>query len=324
MCVDAYAHVGIPRFGSVGQLIGNMDRHGIRKSASVLGPLVPDLGALYESVSRYPDRLRGFGIVFGATAGQRAELACIQLEAGALGIRMGAGEAAGNPEILRAIGERGRWLYVFDPYSDERVAGLLLEWLERYPGARLAAPHFLKAGFIADAIGGNRAELLRHPHFYAILSRHGEMESRKPYPHDDFRPWIEHLIDHMGWERIFWGSEYPVLYWRNETIASAISWIRALVPEITDDQLQGFLGGNAQRVLFDTPPPPVQQVKTPEWVSAQFEFDREVPFFHPGGISVPSALYRRLFDRYMEDVNGSGTAFGDYLLQLLKERLDMD
>ena len=320
-CIDAYAHVGIPRFGSVEQLISNMDIHGIAKSAAVLGPLVPDMDALLTAMRRYPDRIRGIGITFGAAAEQRIQLVELQLEAGALGIRMGAEEALDCPGLLKSIGERKRWIYGIDPCRNEEVAGQMLGWLEKYPDSRLVAPHFLKAGFAGGAMGGNADELLRHPHFYAIFSRHGAMDSRQSYPHEDFLPWMEHVLRRTGWQRTLWGSEYPVLYWRNETIDSAREWIRRLIPGITEEQLRAFLGGNAQRLLFDAPPPLVQEVEVPGWVEEQFDRPREVPFFYPGGISLPSDLYRKLLDNYMEEINGSGMPLGDYLLQLLKERL---
>jgi hypothetical protein len=146
-------------------------------------------------------------------------------------------------------------------------------------------------------------ELLSHPRFFPIFSRHGGMGSRLAYPYKDFLPWVEQVIALTGWERILWGSEYPVLFWRDETLGSCQHWLSALLGRLTPEQGAGYLGGNAARVIFETPPPSQEPVAIPAWIAAQFDQqlarpDRPVPLF-PGGMNLPMAVYATVHHRYV-------------------------
>ncbi len=43
------------------------------------------------------------------------------------------------------------------------------------------------------------------------------MGSAAAYPHADLRTWVESTIGLSGWDHVLFGSEYPVIFWRNET-----------------------------------------------------------------------------------------------------------
>lgn len=55
-----------------------------------------------------------------------------------------------------------------------------------------------------------------------------------------------------------WGSEAPVIYWRDESIAEAMTWSDQLRPDRDE-----FFGGNAQRLLFDRTLPPLGKLELP-------------------------------------------------------------
>jgi hypothetical protein len=87
MTIDAYAHVGEPRFGSAREVVAILRYYGFEKMVLVLGPGIPDIAALVEARRIGGDDVRVMGIPFGETEEQRLELAEVQLRAGISGMR---------------------------------------------------------------------------------------------------------------------------------------------------------------------------------------------------------------------------------------------
>ncbi len=310
--IDAYCHVGLPRFGSaedawavLGQERSPVQSR-VERAVFVLGPRIPDYATLFGAMQKYGEVVRGIGIPFGDTGEQVLESVLLQLKAGVLGLRVEPHPLLAQPDILMLLGEWGRWCYAIEAVSTPEVARTLLSWLDRYPEARVAAPHFLKPRLLLvgdDQAEGVVRELLSHPRFYPIFSRHGGLGSRHSYPHEDLLPWVEQVIALAGWDRILWGSEYPVLFWRDETLGSCQHWLSTLLGGLTPQQLADYLGGNAMRAIFEVESPPMERVTIPAWVDAQFgqelaRPDRPVPLF-PGGVNVPMAVYADLHHRYI-------------------------
>lgn len=323
--IDAYCHVGLPRFGSVEDAMVVLDQAGVDRVVFVLGPGVPDYGTLFHALRRYGDRVRGIGIPFGETDEQVVASVELQLRAGVLGLRLEPQALFAYPRVLTQLGERGRWVYAIGASSSPMVVRVLLNWLAAYPEAKVAAPHFLKpCPRLACDVEREKDEaplrdLVAHPRFYPIFSRHGGMGSQHPYPHADFRLWVEQVIEAAGWDHVLWGSEYPVLYWRNETMVSCRGWLAELLPALTPAQRRAYLGDNAQRVIFDAPAPPVEEVEIPAWVEAQFNRDRTVPLF-PQGLEVPMSFYASLHHRYVKALQDQpDLTFATFVAQSFKE-----
>ena len=145
------------------------------------------------------------------------------------------------------------------------------------------------------------------------------MGSTQPYPHADLLDWVRFVLDRCGRDRVLWGSEFPVFLWRNERIADCLGWLGALMPDLSAADLDGFLGGNAERILFSRPLPPRGRPAAPPWVEAQFDRGRTVPLF-PNGQSLPMPVYRPLLDRYLARVAGEPELrFEDFFGQVLAE-----
>lgn len=319
--IDAYAHVGLPRFGSLEQVIEAMEMRGIAKAVLVLGPQVPDVHTLFTAMQAYPERLRCVGIPFGRTAEQRLSFSRLLLDAGAIGIRLESQEALGNPEVMTLLGERKRWVFAPGNQLSEPLSAMYLTWLKQFPEGRIAAPHFLRAGADAAASLSEAAtELIAHPRFFPIFSRHGGMGSQLAYPHEDYLPWIQHIVSLKGWEGVLWGSEYPVLYWRNETIESAQQWLRKLALPLTDKQWDAFCRGTAERLFFSEAAPPVAQLEVEPWIDEQFELSRTVPLFTGPGLEMPMAEYARLWDRFStSELYREGGTLAEFVRQQLME-----
>jgi hypothetical protein len=299
--IDAYAHTGVPRFGSAAQGRRFLQAAGIHKIAFVLGPQVPDLEQIPAAHEALGDDVRVFGIPFGRDEAQVCEIVEAQMEAGVLGFRMEPREVLAYPSALRLIGEAGRGVYATNPSGSAQACRVLSDWLETWSSGFVAAPHFLSPRLATAGTPEREAieRLCRHPRFLAILSRHGGMGSTRPYPHDDLLEWVRFALGLCGRDRVAWGSEFPVFLWRNERLTDCLAWLGNLVPTLPPADIEAFLGGNAQRVLFERPRPARGRLRVPSWVEPQFDRGRTVPLF-PAGFPLPMPTYRVFLDRYLE------------------------
>jgi hypothetical protein len=318
--VDAYMHVGSPRFGTARQTLDACALWGTHRAVLVLGPRVPDIAALIEAQRLRPHDVRAVGIPFGETESQRTECAEACLAAGAIGLRIAGDELLENPAILHMLGASGRWIYATDPLASPRHTECLLEWLARYPAARIASPHLLRPSLAA--LDTPLAEqLLRHGRFHAILSRQGQVGSREPYPFHDLLPWVRRLVDWCGSERMLWGSEYPVIYWRGEQIDQTRRWVRDLGLEMSDDAHAAFAGGNAARLFFQGTLPEAQQPALPDWLR-DYPPPGPVPISPTAPLNLPVDLYRALFEGYcVRNRPESPLSFGEFCVERLRDCL---
>ena len=311
--IDAYCHVGLPRFGTAEEALAIADLYGIQKSVLVLGPMVPDFEILIQAIQKYPNRIRGVGIPFGNTLEQQIESTEILLRAGITAMRLQGPEML--PDILTRVGEANRWIYAIGLRSGGQSVQTCLDWLENYPNGKIMAPHFLSPD--ASKIAGALADLLQHPRFFPIFSRHGGLGSQEPYPHIDLKPWVGRTIELTGYDRIMWGSECPVLYWRNETMPSCQNWLTELLGH---QNLNGFLGENAQREIFNTPPPKSETVTLPKWIDEEFDRTRTIPTFDYGGFELPMDVYEKLHRKYVSQLEqNKNLTFADFIVSILKE-----
>lgn len=292
---DAYCHVGRPRFGSPADAFGVNRANGVDKLVLVLGPLVPVYDELFAAIQEYGDDVRCVGIPFGNTAQRQTEIADMLVEAGTFGMRLSGQEFLAQPHTAQAFGEAGRWIYSNGIAGNSKAAAGLVAWLEQYPDSCVAAPHFLRP--TCTDLHGPLLDLLAHPRFFPIFSRHGGMGSQVPYPHEDLRPWTEAIIDRTGWDRVMYGSEYPVIHWRNESLPDCLSWL-GTVTGAPAGEIDRFRGGNADREIFDRPPPPVNQVSIPSWVDEEFDRTRTVPLFETGQLAVSMDSFNAIHPGY--------------------------
>jgi hypothetical protein len=318
--IDAYMHVGEPRFGSAAEALTTCDTWGIQKAVLVLGPGVPDIAALVQAQRARPDRIRTIGIPYGATEEQRLVCAEACWAAGVIGFRLQQDEPLDNPRLMDELGARGGWAYATDPLLGERHTAFYLEWLDRYPRARIGAPHFVSTDLCR--LDDERAEaLLKHPRFCAIFSRHGQKGSRYPYPHPDLRPWVERVLAWCGWERVLWGSEYPVLYWRGEQIDGARDWLGELGVQMSAEQRAAYLGGNAERLFFQEDSPAVREPATPDWLH-NYPRTRPIQIASTGPFELPPDVYAPLLSAYLRrNRPGEALTFAEYLVERLRATL---
>jgi len=120
--------------------------------------------------------------------------------------------------------------------------------LERHPDMRVVINHGAKP-LIRDGViepwATDMAKLARDTSAYCKLS--GLVtEASADWSIDNLKPYVDHLLDSFGPDRLIWGSDWPVC-----TLASSYErWIETtdtLLSGLTAEERDAILGGNATR-----------------------------------------------------------------------------
>jgi Amidohydrolase len=312
MIIDAYQHLGLPRFQSPEDALAAMDHSSITRAMVCPFETCPDLAGVHHAFTAAPDRFLGLGIPIGRDRREVEAVVAAQLRAGFAGLRLSGANVRDSPWLLDQIGDADGIALVCGDAGLADGARTVLRFLEEYPQALAIGGHF--AGPTALTIFGARpavAELFAHERFFVIFSRQTLFEPAT------LTSWVRELIDRVGWQRIMWGSEAPVLYWRDESLADATGWIERFNP--TDRQRAAFLGGTARRVLFDRPRPAAGDLVLPA-DPLDLTVVRPAAMW-PHGLDLDDVLAGRLVHAWLDHRGMQCGTLGQYLADLLDAAL---
>jgi hypothetical protein len=312
--VDAYAHVGLPRFQSVADCQAVMADAGI--SAAVVSSFAscPDLDSVHEALTTAPGLFRGAGVPLGGTRREVEDGIRAQLAEGLSGLRLTGEDVRDRPWVLDAIGRGGGFALVCGQGGLRDGAAHLLRYLDSYDDALVLGGHCAgpcdPAEFAAD---DTATRLFAHDRFAVIVSR------QSLFPAGLVRDWTRSLIDRVGWDRLLWGSEAPVLHWRDEPVDTALRWITAFGPGPAERE--AFYAGNARRLIFGRPVAPAEDrpLRLPfdPWDYADV---KPSPAW-PNGLPLDSELTGRLVHGWMAWGGPKRGLLRDYLQDVLRAAL---
>ncbi|VVT24596.1 amidohydrolase [Hoeflea sp. EC-HK425] len=93
----------------------------------------------------------------------------------------------------------------------------------------------------------NITELARRPNVVAKISGVVAYADPDTWIADTLRPWVEHTISSFGWDRVVWGSDWPVC-----TLGGGLlAWVaatHALIDGASAEEKQKLLSSNARRI----------------------------------------------------------------------------
>ncbi len=105
-------------------------------------------------------------------------------------------------------------------------------------------PHIAGGGL--DPWRQDTAALAERPNVAVKIS--GIATNARPgWQPDDLRPYVEHLIEAFGWDRVVWGSDHPVLT-RNGSLTQWVEASRAIVGGASTDEQAKLFHRNAERI----------------------------------------------------------------------------
>lgn len=308
--IDGYAHIGRPRFQSVENCLETMDREGIAKLVACPFETCPDIAEVHRAREMAPDRFRAFGLALGDDQALVERGMQAQFDAGFDGFRLSTGLIDQSPFVLDVIARNNGVPMVVGGGALASVAKRLVDFLDANPHCMILSPHL--AGPTDPAIlktdGAVRA-LFGHPNFTVVASRQTMTEPTR------VRAWMEALIEHVGWTRLMWGSEAPVLYWRDETVAQAAAWYQDI--GAGQSQLDDFYQHNADRLIFGRPDRGVAPLRLP-YGQTDFEPASTAPMW-PHGFPADTRLPARLLDGWFAAGGHEAMPFSTYISNLLMQ-----
>lgn len=93
----------------------------------------------------------------------------------------------------------------------------------------------------------NMAEIGKRPNVTAKISGVVAYADAESWTVETLRPYIEHTIASFGWDRVVWGSDWPVC-----TLGGGLThWVAAtyaLLSGCSEDERTALLAGNAKRI----------------------------------------------------------------------------
>ncbi len=301
--IDAWGHVSLPRFVSAEEYLGIMDANGVEAAIVGTAATCPDLRELSRAAVQYGNRLRAIGMPMGRSPQERIECVTAQMDCGFAGIRLQAELIAKEPELLEVVGKAGGNPYLEGSEGYRVAAAQLVEFLDRYPGCAVCATHF--AGPTDPAILSNHepvARLFRHPRFLVIFSRQGYMDQEM------LKAWTRAVVQVTGWDRIMYGSEFPVALWRDETFRSTQGWIDTAGLTPSPAERAKFFYENAHRHFFAKSRP--ARLIDAKWSRTDWKTDAPVWLFVKKGVDLPEGAHRRILQAYL--AQGGDARLGSY------------
>jgi hypothetical protein len=191
------------------------------------------------------------------------------------------------------------------------AAPQLLDFLDRYPNCIVCGTHF--AGPTDPAIFTRQesvGRLFRHPRFLVIFSRQGYMD---PEP---LKIWTRALVELTGWDRILYGSEFPVALWRDETFHSTQGWIDTAGFEPTPAERARFFYENAHRHFFEKSRP--ARLIDAKWERTGWKTDSPVWLFQKKGVDLPEEAHRKILLAYLKQGgDGKAGSYRDFVTRLV-------
>jgi predicted TIM-barrel fold metal-dependent hydrolase len=310
--VDAYAHVGLPRFLSAGDYRSVMEEAGVGAGVLVSFGACADLRRIHRACQAEPTRFRGVGVPLGRGRTETEGFLTAQLRAGFAGIRLESRDIRERPWILDLVWRYGGFIFAMGDLSDQATAAALLRSLDDGPDRLVVAPHLAGCGRgRAEEPRGAWGELLDHERFAVIMSRQGA------YPAGVATAWTDLLIGRVGWQRLMWGSEAPVLFWRDESVPEALRWYDRFL--LRPEDRSAFLGATAARLLLARPLE-LGPLDLP-FESASRQDRSAVPLF-PAGQRLDPSVAGRLIHHWIATRGSARTSLGEHVERLLAQALE--
>jgi L-fuconolactonase len=155
-----------------------------------------------------------------------------------------------RPHVIQAL----RWIVdrdmPFEFLTYTRHLPHVLTVLEKVPGLRAVIDHVSKPEIKNQKLDPWRSLMSRvadHSNVYCKLSGMITEADHKTWTPDDLRPYVEHVLDSFGVERVMFGSDWPVcvLAGSYDQVAAALQAV--VKPHLNKQDEIAVFGGNAAR-----------------------------------------------------------------------------
>jgi L-fuconolactonase len=155
-----------------------------------------------------------------------------------------------RPQVLRSLQLIAEADFPFEFLTNIRHLPHVLEVLDRIPTFRAVIDHISKPEIKIRKLEPWKelmSKAASHPHLFCKLSGMITEADHANWKAEDLRPYVEHIVDCFGWDRIMFGSDWPVclLAGGYQRVYNALCEI--LAPSLSPGRESKLFGENAQR-----------------------------------------------------------------------------
>lgn len=118
-----------------------------------------------------------------------------------------------RPAVVEALHHVARADFPFEFLTYSRHLPFVLEVLDAVPGLRAVIDHVSKPEIRTGKLDPWReliAKAARHPNLFCKLSGMVTEADHQLWSAEDLRPYVEHVVDCFGFDRVMFGSDWPV------------------------------------------------------------------------------------------------------------------
>lgn len=238
-------------------LLGYMDAAGVERAIIVQHHMYGDQnGTVLAALAQWPDRFAGYAYLGAFDRPDDPDRLERLLAGGLLGLKVELNSTRRLRPDFRFDGERERRVWerlhalgrplaidlIGTPPEDLPALHRLLEEL---PNLTIVNCH---VGGPGGAGWEERARLGAHPRVWSDLAALPLLLKDEEYPFPRTVEFVRWTVEHIGAERLLWGSDYPVVL-SQATYRQFLDYLRRHCPFLTAEQQTAILGGNAERFL---------------------------------------------------------------------------
>jgi L-fuconolactonase len=155
-----------------------------------------------------------------------------------------------RPQVLRSLTRVAEAQFPFEFLTYTRHLPYVLRALQAVPGLHAVIDHVSKPEIKirkTEPWKTLMAEAAQFPNLFCKLSGVITEADHRSWNLEDLRPYIEHVVTSFGWDRILFGSDWPVclLAGEYERVYGAIQEL--LSPDLNADREAKLFGQNAAR-----------------------------------------------------------------------------
>jgi L-fuconolactonase len=252
--IDAHVHVGPPNYAPVEDYLTAMSSHGLRRAVLVQQLAAADNDYLVATLTQHPTRFVGIAIVDHRSTRAAAQLEELAAHHRIRGIRL--------PAIARSPGQ--------DPWAIWRLANRLkLDVSVAGPFDAVISPDMARivdecpdTHFRFEHLGCLRFSddpppYLSFRKFLRLAARPNTsttwsgffLNSARPYPYRDARPFLEQSFEAFGAHRIMWSGDWNRSAITDQIYHQAMSLVRDNLDFLTDSDRAAIMGGTAARAF---------------------------------------------------------------------------
>jgi predicted TIM-barrel fold metal-dependent hydrolase len=239
------------------QLLAEMNEHGVNWCVLVQTSWSTwDNGYIADSVTRFPDRFVGHGLIDPEDPNNAEQVRYWVEERGLIGFRFHPMYYP-NQKILLKPSNEPMWKNIADLsaiiqfHTRPEFAGQIKVIAQKYPHLKLIIDHLGYPDIQDDGtIFQPIVDLADYPNVYIKLSDVAG-RSAEPFPHYDVHPFIERLLSAFGVEHTVWGTGFPAHHrtrYNWPTLEQELGLIREGLPFLNDDDKKRILGGTAAEI----------------------------------------------------------------------------